>query len=155
MLTRDFVVAIFVVWQNQVLLHTHPKLGLVLPPGGHIEKNELPDEAALRETLEETGLQIELIGELAPHGPEANAAKPLIRPRGVQLEQISFGHEHIDLIYFARPLEPKALLEPFFWADVASLQTLPISLEVRQWCELAVKELGSRDTSFLEPKGFI
>ena len=142
-MTRDFTVAVFVVWQRQVLLHVHPKLGLVLPPGGHIEENELPDHAAIRETLEETGLRVTLIGELAPHSPEANAPTPLIRPRGIQLEQISLGHEHIDLIYFACPLEPNTLLEPFFWADATSLQNLPISLEVRQWCELALRELVS------------
>ena len=148
MLTRDFTVAIFVVWQKQVLLHTHPKLGLVLPPGGHIEKNELPDEAAIRETLEETGLGIKLMGELAPYSPEQGAPVPLIRPRGIQLEQINSGHEHIDLIYLARPLEPfaGAVLEPFYWANTLSLQSLPISLEVRQWCELALKELSSSDT---------
>ncbi len=144
-MTRDFTVAVFVVRQGQVLLHIHPKLGLVLPPGGHIEENELPDHAAIRETLEETGLQVALIGELAPHSHELNAPMPLIRPRGIQLEQISLGHEHIDLIYFACPLEPNALLEPFFWADLEGLQRLAISLEVRQWCELALKELGSSD----------
>ena len=146
-MTRDFTVAIFIVWQKQVLLHKHPKLGIIVPPGGHIEPNELPDHAALRETLEETGLHIQLNGELAPHILEPNAPIPLTRPRGIQLEQISLGHEHIDLIYFASPLEPYAgaILEPFFWADTQGLQTLPISLEVRQWCELALKELGSSD----------
>ena len=144
-MTRDFTVAVFVIWQQKVLLHIHPKLGFVLPPGGHIEQNELPDQAAIRETLEETGLHIKLTGELAPHSHEPNAPVPLTRPRGIQLEQISSGHEHIDLIYFALPLEPYAVLEPFFWVNLASLQTLPISLEVRQWCELALKELGSSD----------
>ncbi len=151
------MVAVFVVWQKQVLLHQHPKLGLVLPPGGHIEPNEIPDEAAIRETLEETGVQIELIGELSPQSPELRAPRPLIRPRGVQLEQISLGHEHIDLIYFARPLfltqkdapvglgslEPfnGIILEPFFWADFALLKQQKISLEVQAWCELALYEL--------------
>jgi 8-oxo-dGTP pyrophosphatase MutT (NUDIX family) len=142
-ITRDFVVAVFVVWQQQVLLHKHPKLGLVLPPGGHIERNELPDEAAKRETLEETGVQIELIGELSPRSPEVGAPRPLVRPRGVQLEQIGIGHEHIDLIYFARPQEPfnGTILEPFFWADNALLEQQKISLEVLAWCKLALQEL--------------
>jgi 8-oxo-dGTP pyrophosphatase MutT (NUDIX family) len=144
-MTRDFTVSVFIVWQKQVLLHTHAKLGIIVPPGGHIEPNELPDHAVLREALEETGLHIQLIGELAPHSSEPNAPTPLIRPRGIQLEQISFGHEHIDLIYFAHPLEQNAVLEPFFWVDLEGLQSLPISLEVRQWCELALKELGSSD----------
>ena len=58
--TRDFTVAVFVVWQGCVLLHPHRKLGLWLPPGGHIEANELPDEAAVREVLEESGVRIVL-----------------------------------------------------------------------------------------------
>ena len=46
---RHFTVAVFVVWEGKVLLHRHRKLGMWLPPGGHIEKVELPDEAAVRE----------------------------------------------------------------------------------------------------------
>jgi hypothetical protein len=44
--TRDFTVAVFVVHQGRVLLHFHEKLRRWLPPGGHIEPNELPDDAA-------------------------------------------------------------------------------------------------------------
>src|SRR6188472_2873662 len=43
--TRDFTVAVFVVHVGRVILHRHRKLGIWLPPGGHIEPNELPDEA--------------------------------------------------------------------------------------------------------------
>jgi 8-oxo-dGTP pyrophosphatase MutT (NUDIX family) len=52
-ISRDFTVAVFVVHAGRVLLHPHVKSGLWLPPGGHIEPNELPDEAALREVEEE------------------------------------------------------------------------------------------------------
>jgi len=45
--TRDFAVAVFVVTGGRVLLHWHATLDRWLPPGGHIEPNELPDEAAL------------------------------------------------------------------------------------------------------------
>src|SRR5690606_27899310 len=48
-ITRDFAVATFVVHQGRVLLLYHKRLGMWLPPGGHIEPNELPDEAAVRE----------------------------------------------------------------------------------------------------------
>ena len=34
---RHFTVAVFVVWEGKVLLHFHRKLGMWLPPGGHIE----------------------------------------------------------------------------------------------------------------------
>ena len=59
----------------------------------------MPDEAAVREVWEETGVQVELVGE-----KRADIADPvqLHRPAGVQLENIGPGHQHIDLIYFAK-----------------------------------------------------
>jgi 8-oxo-dGTP pyrophosphatase MutT (NUDIX family) len=33
----------------------------LFPPGGHIEKNEIPEETAIRETHEETGHEVELL----------------------------------------------------------------------------------------------
>jgi hypothetical protein len=88
---RHFTVAVFVVWEGKVLLHRHRKLGMWLPPGGHIEENELPDEAAVREVLEETGLGVRLVGER-----REDIADPvqLYRPAGVQHENIGPGHQH-------------------------------------------------------------
>ena len=64
--TRDFTVAVFVIHNDHVILHIHQKLQRWLPPGGHIEPNELPDDAAIREVLEETGVAIELVSPRAP-----------------------------------------------------------------------------------------
>jgi 8-oxo-dGTP pyrophosphatase MutT (NUDIX family) len=44
-----------VIGPSGVLLHLHKRLGLWLQPGGHIDSGETPEQAALRETLEETG----------------------------------------------------------------------------------------------------
>ena len=99
--TRDFAVATFVVHERRVLLLHHAKLAKWLPPGGHIEPNELPDEAAIREVWEEAGIQVRLVGETAL---EVERPRQLIIPRGVQLESISPGHEHIDFVYFAVPV---------------------------------------------------
>jgi 8-oxo-dGTP pyrophosphatase MutT (NUDIX family) len=51
--TIDFTVAIFVVHQHRVLLIRHRKLDKWLPLGGHVELDEYPDQAALREAREE------------------------------------------------------------------------------------------------------
>ncbi len=95
-ITRDFTVAVFVVHNDHVLLHPHRKLGIWLPPGGHIEPNELPDEAALREVEEESGLAVELVGDHGVKVDDPDAPVQLVRPEGIQLENISPGHQHID-----------------------------------------------------------
>ncbi|MEX0895826.1 MAG: NUDIX domain-containing protein [Patescibacteria group bacterium] len=46
---------------NKMLLIKHAKLGLWLAPGGHIEENELPHQAAEREVLEETDVAVQVI----------------------------------------------------------------------------------------------
>lgn len=48
--------------KQEVLLMYNKKLKKWLQPGGHIEGMELPEETAVRETLEETGIKIKVIG---------------------------------------------------------------------------------------------
>jgi NUDIX domain len=48
----------------RLCLIMHPRLGMLLPAGGHVEADETTAEAAVREVLEETGLRIRL---LPPH----------------------------------------------------------------------------------------
>jgi len=43
--------------EGKVLLIKHKKLGVWLAPGGHIELNEMPHQAAEREFWEETGVR--------------------------------------------------------------------------------------------------
>ncbi len=141
---RHFTVAVFVVWEGKVLLHLHHKLGMWLPPGGHIEENELPDEAAVREVLEETGVEVELAGE---RREDVSDPVQLYRPAGVQLERIEAGHEHIDLIYFARPSGPAEIPAGFAgdkagWHGPEEWDEMGVNAEVRGWCELALLALG-------------
>ena len=50
--------------EHRVLLVHNAKLNKWLQPGGHILDNELevPSDAAIRETKEETGIDIKIIG---------------------------------------------------------------------------------------------
>jgi len=41
---------------NKILMIKHRKLGVWMPPGGHIDENELPCKAVVREIFEETGV---------------------------------------------------------------------------------------------------
>jgi 8-oxo-dGTP pyrophosphatase MutT (NUDIX family) len=51
----DFTVDVFVVYRNKVLLRMHEKYHQWLAVGGHVELDEDPNQAALREVLEELG----------------------------------------------------------------------------------------------------
>jgi 8-oxo-dGTP pyrophosphatase MutT (NUDIX family) len=141
---RHFTVAVFVVRDGKVLLHLHRKLGMWLPPGGHIERDELPDEAAVREVLEETGVSVELVGE---RRDDVTDPAQLHRPAGVQLENIGPGHQHIDLIYFATPSGP-AEIGPYYgedkvgWYGPEDWDEMAVNAEVRGWCERALFAAG-------------
>jgi len=97
MLTRDFVSTVYIVKGAKTLLVFHKKLNTWLPPGGHIDDNELPCDAAKREVLEETGYYVELIGKEELLG---TGVKKLVHPKVVQLEDIEKDHQHINLVYF-------------------------------------------------------
>src|SRR5436305_3621260 len=97
----DFTVAIFVVHDRKVLLVHHRKLDKWLPLGGHIELDEDPEMAAYREAREESGLDVELVGERPPTTEPGTRA--LIAPRFLDIHRISASHEHIGMIYWARP----------------------------------------------------
>lgn len=71
---------------GRVLLHRHKRLRRWLQPGGHLDPGELPWEAAVRETREETGL--------AARHPDAG-----VRLLHVDVHEGPRGHVHLDLRY--------------------------------------------------------
>ena len=98
-ITRHFTATTFVVYKNRTVLHFHKSLKMWLPPGGHIDRDERPDHAAIREVKEETGLDVKLVHE--PTLIASENAIELPQPRHLLLENINAFHQHIDLIYFA------------------------------------------------------
>lgn len=138
--SRDFTVAVFVIDEGRVLLHWHRKLARWLPPGGHIEPDELPDEAAIREVAEETRQTVRLLGERGLGIDDPNLPRQLVRPIGIQLEDIAPGHQHIDLIYVAElivPETPVPLPEGAGWYGPDEWPALGLTAEVIGWCERA------------------
>lgn len=64
MLERQYCASAYTIdFENKkVLLMYNKKLNKWLQPGGHIEGKEIPEETAKRETFEETGIKIKIIG---------------------------------------------------------------------------------------------
>ncbi len=96
----DFTVSVFIVNAGRVLLVHHKKLQKWLPVGGHVEIGENPEQAALREALEESGLEIELIGARPPR--EFPGTTILTAPAYLDVHDIAGDHRHVGMIYFAR-----------------------------------------------------
>lgn len=157
---RHFTATAFVVRGDATLLHWHRRLGQWMPPGGHIEPDEDPAAAALREVHEETGLVCEIVStspNLQFDYPEQLAA-----PYTILLEDIpgpDEPHKHIDLIYFVRPVADAAHLtvaDPTLrWVTAAELRenfpmdvascgvTAAVPEDVRQLALVAIETLRS------------
>ena len=97
----DFTVEAFVVYKDRVLLRKHDKYHKWLSVGGHIELDEDPNQAAVREVKEEVGLDVILADDLLPFKKETGEYRELIPPKFLNRHRISDAHEHVTLTYFA------------------------------------------------------
>lgn len=97
---KHFCVGCFVYDRKdkKFLLVHHKKLKKWLQPGGHIEPNEDPEQAVLREVFEETGLRVNLFGKRYPRETD------FILPLAVQKDIIEPDHQHVVFIYAGEPV---------------------------------------------------
>ena len=124
---RHFTATGFVVDGDRTLLHWHKSLQQWVPPGGHVEPDEDPLQAVLREVQEETGIAAEVI----PSAPVLPFPYPgQVQPPYTILIEDSHEpgerHQHIDLIYFCRPIDGSGhdpALGDFHWLDEDALRS--------------------------------
>lgn len=104
---RHFTSTGIVAIRGASLVHWHEKVQAWLAPGGHIESNEDPVQATLREVKEETGLDVRVIPTAAL--PYISNLEQITPPYTVMVEDVfdqEFGaHQHIDFIYFTTPVD--------------------------------------------------
>ncbi len=99
----DFCAETFVVFKNKVLLRKHDKYKIWLSVGGHVELDEDPNQAAVREVKEEVGLDVVLYKEEGKQ-PSFEKSKniSLIPPQFMVIHPVTDTHSHIVFIYFAK-----------------------------------------------------
>ncbi len=136
----DLVVSAYIFHNNKLLLIHHKKLNMWLPVGGHIEKDETPDEALFREAREEVNLDVEILSEVNLL-PGANCKKVLANPFHVNVHTVK-DHDHCCFFYTCKAKNPenfilnKSEAEDFRWVSKEELSSQDISLDV--------KTIGSR-----------
>ena len=98
-MNRQFCASVFIINPEnlKILLVHHKKFKKWVQPGGHIEAGEAPEETAVREVFEETGMKVKLLGE---HFPREN---DFIKPMGIQCNRNLLGEIHIDILYAGVP----------------------------------------------------
>ena len=158
-----FVAEAYPVHNGKALLVKVGKLGAWLPPGGHLECSvsdgiphyvETPEEAAIREVKEETGLDIEIVGGRCRYRLEDVEQVPL--PEILNLHNIDEEHDHLGFEYFCMVVgddrRPKPSEEgPCRWFSIKELSNLScyegvkIPSNVRTMAIEAIKSVGSID----------
>ena len=163
-MNRHFTCTGFLTQGDKTLLLWHPRMsafGGWVPPGGHLEPDEDPVTAVLREIREETGLAAEVL----PLAQTFAFAYPgqVAPPFTILLEDSAEPgqrHQHVDFIYFCRPVDgpPKADPAPdtiVAWVDEETLRanrpvelvgcgvSAPVSEDVRLLALTAIESARS------------
>ena len=146
----DYCVEVFIVYKNKVLLRMHDKFNTWLSVGGHIELDEDPTEAAIREIKEEVGLEVKLVGIKAPLEDEKDEVdyKHLFTPRFLGSHQVNKTHKHIIFVYFAKAKSDKVFdsiseheRAETKWVTKDELKDMKLFPNVLFYAEEALKEL--------------
>ncbi|MDO8620430.1 MAG: NUDIX domain-containing protein [bacterium] len=143
----DFTVEVFIVYKDKVLLRMHDKMKIWLGPGGHIELNEDPVEASLREVKEEVGLAVELVG-----GSRIGSGQgDLLPPVAINRHHITPTHEHVSFIYFAtsqssiiNPEHEEDRSDECRWCTKEELLTMDLLPNTRKYALAALERLGGK-----------
>lgn len=140
---RHFCASVFVIDRSRksVLLVKHKKFNKWVQPGGHIEEKETPEEAALREVYEETGLRVKLLGERFPREND------FVRPLAIQKNRGKQGELHIDIVYVGEPLHKEDIPKydsneslDVGWFTRNDLENIPVFPDIKITMDYLLRE---------------
>ncbi len=146
----DFTAEVFVVHKNRVLLRLHDKYKIWLSVGGHVELDEDPTQAAVREVQEEVGLNVRLVGKVFSADMNREDYKELLPPRFLNRHRINDTHEHITFVYFATTQSDTVVAGGtdrsddwrWFTREELSDEKYDLQPSIKHYAEAALKELA-------------
>lgn len=139
------------------------KLGLVEQPrlqrhmicGGHVETDETPAEAAIREVVEESGLAVRLLLRQAPPLPAGYPLEVVIEPWWTTQvmvpadNHLAEPHVHIDHQYLAiadSAVPVSEPVHPFGWYTLAELDELHMFDDTRMLARQLLPNVDALET---------
>lgn len=105
LIEHHFTASGLIVCCDHVLLLDHKRIGAFVPPGGHIESAEMPEQTVVREIFEETGVSVDVLSRPVPETADVEAfflATPLYVQSVLAVEDGQRFY-HVDLAYLCRP----------------------------------------------------
>ncbi|MBI5644624.1 NUDIX domain-containing protein [Candidatus Kaiserbacteria bacterium] len=149
----DFTAEVFIVCNSKVLLRRHDKYGIWLSVGGHIELDEDPVEAAIREAKEEVGLDIELWDSRLEDASDdlwREVLPPVAIGRHRAKHPTNPDHEHVILVYFAKSTSDAVIpqkhgdkSDEWKWFSAEDLDREDIRPNVRAYAKRALRTLST------------
>lgn len=145
-----------VIARGHILLVHHKRIGAWLPPGGHLLDGEMPHQAALRETLEETGVPVRVVTEPRPASADQEAfflPQPLCMHAVYAAEKAGTVY-HLDVAFLCLPegdvgaatglppLKQTGEVNAVRWLDLSATGTVNLAKNVPDIIELALAKLG-------------
>ena len=135
----------YLVKDNKVLLVHHKGFDKWVPSGGHLEENETPDQAVIREWKEETNLDVEIIPAHENAFAGDDNATPIPMPFHIDLEREGFTVPHLGHFFYVKLLDEKQIISiskdelfNYGWFSKEDLLTLPTFDQVRALAEYAL-----------------
>ncbi|WP_276327906.1 NUDIX domain-containing protein [Kiloniella majae] len=150
MTVHQFTSSALIHHEGKFLVLWHDKLKMWLYPGGHVENDEDPVEALLREVNEEVGISVTILPaipissnlqECLLKTRVSSLILPMLTLKQPVLDKKDGEHYHIDQIYFCKPVYPFSIAPEIRmkWVSVDECRDLITPTELPEIFEFATE----------------